>query len=68
MPLALSVTTYAESHDLNAQGVPFFNHLAVEGRHGLKQHNPVPGMRTFKEMILPLGDVNAETNVLILNH
>lgn len=36
-PLALSVSTYAESHDLNAEGVSFlFNHLTVEERWGLK--------------------------------
>lgn len=47
--MALSVSTYAESHDLNAEGVSFlFNHPTVEERCGLKQHNPVLGKRNFR--------------------
>lgn len=47
--MALSVSTYPESHDLNAEGVYFiFNHLIVEERCGLNQHNPAPGIRNFR--------------------
>lgn len=50
MPLALSAVIYSESHDLNAQGVPFsLNHLFVESRHGLKQHNPEPGIKNTRD-------------------
>lgn len=50
MPLLLSAVTYSESHDLNAQGVPFFlNHVFVERRHGLKQHNPEPGIKNIRD-------------------